>query len=311
MRSDSFAFTADDGATLFVYRFLPDEGGAPRGIVHVAHGMAEHAGRYARLAGALTAAGWVVYANDHRGHGRTAAGDADLGFVASSGGFARVVRDLELLVEHEKREHPGLPVTLFGHSMGSFFVQELLIEHSGELKAAVLSGSNGRPNLLATLGRLVARIERWRLGERGRSALLRTLSFDAFNKQFSPNRTKFDWLSRDDAEVDKYVADPRCGFNVTTSMWVDVLDGTAWIARPEREARIKRDLPVLIFSGARDPVGENTRGVQRLIDAYAAAGLERVTHRFYPDGRHESLNEINRDAVTRDLIAWLDAVHAS
>ncbi len=307
MRADTFTHPADDGLPLFVYRFLPD--GPKRGIVHIAHGMAEHAGRYARLAEALTAAGYAVFANDHRGHGRTAAAPEDLGCFASSGGFDRAVRDLALLMAHEKGQYPDLPVTLFGHSMGSFLTQAYLLDDGAELKAAVLSGSAGKPGLLAQAGRLVARIERWRLGQRGRSQLLTSLSFGAFNKQFAPNRTAFDWLSRDTAEVDKYIADRLCGFAVTTSMWIDVLDGTARIADPKRQARIPPKLPIYVFSGARDPVGESGRSVAQLCSAYRAAGLQRVTQRLYPDARHETLNETNRDEVTRDLVAWLDEVH--
>jgi alpha-beta hydrolase superfamily lysophospholipase len=268
--------------------------------------MAEHAARYARFAEALVAAGYAVYANDHRGHGKTAA-DGELGWFGSSGGFRRVVQDLQQLVVYEKAQHPGLPLFLFGHSMGSFFTQAFMIESGSSLKGAILSGSAGKPSLIASAGRLVARIERSRLGAKGQSTLLGKLSFDAFNKAFAPNRTGFDWLSRDQAEVDKYVADPLCGFAVTTQLWIDVLDGTADISRPDRQAQVPKELPVLIFAGSEDPVGEKTRSLEQLIGAYQRAGLRDVTHKFYPGGRHEMLNETNRDEVTRDVVAWLDA----
>jgi len=307
MRSSTTRHTASDGKSLVLHRFLPD--GEAKAILHVSHGMSEHAARYARLAEALTGAGYAVYANDHRGHGQTAT-DAELGVFA--GGLQRVVQDLVELMAHEKREHPGLPLVLFGHSMGSYFAQELMITHGAELKAAVLSGSSGKPPLLASVGRYVARLERLRLGPLGKSGLLRSLAFDAFNKQFAPNRTAFDWLSRDTAEVDKYVADPRCGFEVPTSTWVDLLDTLGEIARPERQAQIPKDLPVYIFAGSEDPVSEKTKGLEQLRQAYAAAGLRDVTHRYYPGARHETLNETVRDEVTRELLAWLDArVHGT
>ncbi|WP_437571838.1 lysophospholipase [Sorangium sp. So ce542] len=305
MPADTFTFQADDGRELFVYRWLPDDGA--RGIFHIAHGMSEHAGRYARLAHALSAAGWAVYANDHRGHGRTARERGELGFFASQGGFQRVVRDLAALIAREQEEHPGLPVVLFGHSMGSSLVQEYLIERGGSIQGAVLSGSSGKPSPLVDAGRLVARAERRRLGERGKSQLLQSMSFDSFNKLFAPARTPFDWLSRDRAEVDGYIADPRCGFPATVSLWIDLLDAMVDIARPERQARIPKDLPVYVFSGSRDPVGGPLRGVTQMIEAYRAAGLRRVTPRIYAGGRHEMLNEINREEVVRDLLAWLDA----
>ena len=306
MRSSDFTHQASDGKALFVHRFLPDEGTKVKAVVHISHGMAEHAARYARVAEALTAAGYAVYANDHRGHGKTAS-TGELGFFAKEHGFARVVADLAELVAHEKKEHPGLPLVLFGHSMGSYMVQQFLFDHGSELAGAVLSGSAGKPNLLASAGRLVARAERLRAGERGTSKLLGDLSFGAFNKQFAPTRTAFDWLSRDAAEVDKYVADPLCGFDVTTTLWVDVLDALGANADPKSQARIPKALPIYVFSGSEDPVSENTRSLEQLLAAYRLAGIRDVSHRFYPGARHETLNETNRDEVTTDLLAWLDA----
>lgn len=330
MRSDPFTFKADDGKELFVYRWRPEGArpasrppgagaettgarpvsrppGAAKAVVHVAHGMAEHAARYERLAEALTAAGYVVYANDHRGHGKTARTDAELGFFASSGGFRRVQRDIEQLIDLEKQENPGLPVVLLGHSMGSFLAQAVMIERGHDLGGVVLSGSSGKPGALASVGKVLARVERVRLGERGKSSFLDKMSFDRFNAAFQPSRTAFDWLSRDEAEVDKYIADPRCGFVCAASLWVDLLDALGQISAPERQARIPKDLPVYIFSGSRDPVGENTKSLEQLLGAYRRAGLRAVKHRFYPNGRHEMLNETNREEVTRELITWLDA----
>jgi alpha-beta hydrolase superfamily lysophospholipase len=308
MRADTFTFKADDDHELFVHRFLPDEGVAKRAVVHIAHGMAEHGARYERLAEALTGAGYVIYANDHRGHGRTAKRDEDLGFFGSSRGFRRTVRDIDELVALEKQDNPGLPVILFGHSMGSYMIQRFIIDHGRLVQGAVLSATSGKPNALASAGRLVARAERLRLGDRGRSKLLNDLSFGQFNRAFAPTRTDFDWLSRDPAEVDKYMRDPRCGFICTTSLWVDLLDELAELHRPENQARIPADLPVYLFAGSRDPVGDNTKSIERLIDAYRRAGLRDITQRFYPEGRHEMVNEINRDEVARDLLAWLDRV---
>jgi alpha-beta hydrolase superfamily lysophospholipase len=308
MRADTFTFQADDEKELFVYRFLPEEGAPKKAVVHIVHGMAEHAGRYARLAEALTGGGYAVYAHDQRGHGKTAESDEELGFFAHSRGFRRTVRDIEELIALEKQENPGLPVILYGHSMGSYMVQLFISDHGRWIRGAVLSSTSGKPSPVASAGRLVARAERRRLGERGRSKVLNSLSFGSFNRAFAPTRTDFDWLSRDPAEVDKYVLDPRCGFICTTSLWVDLLDELAEIHRPENQARIPKDLPVYLFCGSRDPVGENTKSVEQLIAAYKRAGLRDVTQRFYPEGRHEMVNEVNRDEVTRDLLAWLDRV---
>lgn len=305
MQATTSTHRASDGTQVFVYRWAPDEGTEVRAAMHVAHGMAEHAGRYARFAEALTRAGFVVYANDHHGHGKTAS-PSELGHLGDAGAWQRCLDDLRALVRAEKAAHAGLPFVLMGHSMGSFMVQELLFDLSRELDAAILSGSNGKPTPLAAAGRLVARAERLRVGPRGVSKLLGKLSFEAFNKALAPNRTAFDWLSRDEAEVDLYVNDPMCGFDCTTATWIEILDALGRIASLEKQARIRKDLPLYVITGAEDPANDKGRGVRQLLASYQRAGLGEVTSRFYEGARHELLNETNRDEVTRELVAWLE-----
>lgn len=288
-----------------VWHWSPDDG-ACRGVIHISHGMAEHAGRYARFAEALTAAGWHVYANDHRGHGRSAATDADLGWFAEHDGWDRLVLDLREYIDRWRAHHPDVPIVLFAHSMGALLGQQYLYEHGSTLNAAILCGTQGKPPPLAAAGRVIARLERRRKGARGRSRLLDKLAFGQFNAHFRPNRTGFDWLSRDEAEVDAYVADPWCGFLFTTQAWIDLLDGLAELSRPRNQARIRRDLPIHIIAGDRDPVGEMGRSVRSLIAAYEAVGLRSVTSQIYDGARHELLNETNREEVTADLLRWLD-----
>lgn len=304
MQPSTFTFKVEDAQELVVYRWRPETGAPVRAMVHIAHGMAEHAARYAGVAEALVNAGFAVYANDHRGHGRSAKDQEALGHAGDSG-FRRMVLDLEQLLVVEKSENPGVPVILFGHSMGSFLVQALMIHAGSTIQAAVLSATMGSPGILARLGRLLARAERLRLGARGKSRLLHDLGFASYNRPFEPGRTPCDWLSRDEAEVDSYNADPLCGFMVTTGFWVDLLDAVVNNARPAAQARIPKDLPVYLFSGSEDPVGEQTRSVQRLVSAYQHAGLRDVTSRFYPGARHETLHETNRAEVIDDLLAWL------
>ena len=293
---------AKDGASIFVRRWSPD--GAPaRGIVHIAHGMAEHSARYARLAERLNRAGWLVQANDHRGHGLSAPMPADLGHVADHDGWRRLIDDQLELLEAARAEHPGAKLVLIGHSMGSFMAQQILGERPTLVDAALLSGSDGKPLGAARVGRLVVKIERLRLGPRGKSKLIGKMTFGAFNKRFAPNRTEFDWLSRDPGEVDAYVTDPFCGFDCSTQFWADLLAALRDIATPGVRHAIAEDLPVLILSGDRDPVGAN---LAELIAGYRAAGLKRLTVKFYPDGRHEMLNETNRDEVMNDIADWLE-----
>jgi alpha-beta hydrolase superfamily lysophospholipase len=302
MPGSEFDFRADDGQTLLARRWLPE--GPPRAVVQIAHGLAEHSARYARLAAALNAAGYAAYANDHRGHGPKAAA-ADLGHFADEGGWDKVVGDLWTLNRLIAAEQPGTPIIFLGHSLGSFLGRGFIAEHSDALAGVALSGSNGKPPAIATLGRLIAREERLRLGKRGKSNLIFQLWFGEFNKPFKPARTASDWLSRDEKEVDAFVADPLCGFAFTTQLAIDVLDALPHVTSRKSLATIRKDLPIYVFSGERDPVGANIKG---LIQDLKAAGFTELTTRIYPGARHETLNETNRDEVTRDLIAWLDGI---
>jgi alpha-beta hydrolase superfamily lysophospholipase len=300
MSGSEFELRADDGLSLLARRWLPED--RPRAVVQIAHGLAEHSARYARLAAALNAAGYAVYANDHRGHGPKAAA-ADLGHFADEKGWDKAVGDLWTMNRLIAAEQPGVPIVFLGHSLGSFLGQDFVARHSDALAGAVFSGSSGKPPAIATVGGIVARAERLRLGKRGKSPLIDSMWFGAYNKPFSPPRTAFDWLSRDEKEVDAYVADPYCGFQFTTQLAVDVLDALPGLLSPARLARIRKDLPIYIFSGEADPVGANLKG---LIADLRAAGFTKLTTRVYPRARHETLNETNREEVTRDLIDWLD-----
>ncbi len=304
MRSSTSTLTAADGTQVFVFEWLPE--GDPKAVVQIAHGMAEHASRYERFAEALTAAGYAVYANDHRGHGKTAGSLDNVGYFADSDGFERVVGDMLDLTHQIKAEHPGLPVFLFGHSMGSMLARGYAIEHGEELHGLLLSGTGADPGMLGKVGGVIAQVEGRIRGRKARSKLLDTMTFGKFNSAFKPTRTNFDWLSRDDAEVDKYIADPYCGGVFTTGFFADLLHGIGIINDAKHVARVPKDLPVHLFSGSRDPVGDNGKGVRSVASQFRRAGLRDVTVDIYPEARHEILNETNRDEVTGDVIGWLD-----
>ena len=306
MRSDSFALGASDGVEIHVYRWLPESQAPPRAVVQVAHGMGEHAARYARLAGRLTAEGCAVLASDHRGHGRAAKSAEDLGHFADRDGWNRVVADLRELTLHSQQAFPGVPLVLLGHSMGSVLAEQCLQEFGVFYTAAALSGSPGYAGPSATLALWIARFERRRLGGRGQSALLAALLFGRANRAFRPVRTEFDWLSRDPAEVDRYVADPLCGFALRTQSFCDMLEGMRSVQCPAGAARVPRELPVYVLSGEEDPLHDRTRALQRLLASYRDAGLTRLSHRFYPGARHELFNESNREEVCDDLLRWLE-----
>ena len=305
MRADTFILQSADDTPLHVRRWLPD--GAPTAVVQVAHGMAEHSGRYERFAQALTGAGYAVYAEDHRGHGRTSDGD-DTGYFADSDGWNLVVADLAAVTARASSEHPGLPVVLFGHSMGSFLSRSYAMVQGSDLAALVLCGTAGDPGVLGKVGKGVAALEARSLGRRHTSKLMNALTFGQYNAAFKPTRTDFDWLSRDPAEVDAYIADPRCGEVFTAGFYVDLLGGLAQINREDQVARIPSGLPVLFISGDKDPVGgKDGAGVKAVAAQLTKVGVRDVTLTLYPGARHELLNETNRDEVTTDVLTWIAA----
>ncbi|AFM40027.1 lysophospholipase [Desulfosporosinus acidiphilus SJ4] len=306
MISQNFTFKSQEGTEIFVYTWMPDKMTNARGIVQIAHGMAETGARYERFAEKLTDHGYIVYIHDHRGHGKTAKTVENLGILAESEGFKWLVEDLYQLSEIIKQNHPELPLFLFGHSMGSFVTQRYIMLYGRRLKGVIISGSNGRQGILLSLGICLAKAESKKHGRKARSEKLTNLTLGSYNKSFKPNRTKFDWLSRDTAEVDKFIQDPFCGTTFTAGFFEDLLTGLKEIEHKPNLALVPKELPVYIVSGEKDPVGKNGRGILKLFNTYKKLGLHDVTYRLYKDGRHEMLNETNREEVMNDIILWLD-----
>lgn len=278
-------FPSEGGVTIAAYRWDPD--GEPRAIVQLAHGMGEYALRYAPLAERLAAEGYVVYAPDHRGHGDTASSPEAYGVLGETG-WADLVDDVGRMSALATDAHPGLPLALVAHSMGSFAAQQYLLDHSGDVSAVVLSGT--------------AAID---LLEPGMD-LEQPMDLSAFNAPFQPQRTDFDWLSRDEAQVDAYIADPRCGFGLDVAGGKAMFAAARRVADPARVAAMRRDLPVYVVVGSMDPVNGWLALVNELVRRYEDAGLEDVTLVVYPDARHEVFNETNREEVVAGLVAWLD-----
>ncbi|NYE56796.1 alpha/beta hydrolase [Carboxydothermus ferrireducens] len=305
MGSFNFLFKASDGQEIYCYRWFPDKEQKLRAIVYIAHGMAETAARYERFALALTKEGYLVFAHDHRGHGKTAKSIEEIGYLGPDG-FNRMVQDMKELIDFVKNENPEFPIILFGHSMGSFLAQRYITLYGETLDGVILSGTSCGPGPIVNLGIFLAKKEVEKYGPKYRSVCLTKLSFGNYNKKFKPNRTEFDWLSRDAEEVDKYINDPYCGGVFTASFYYDFLRGLKETFRRENLAKIPKELPIFIFSGDMDPVGNMGRGVLKLIKTYEKLGLKNVAYKLYPGGRHEMLNEINREEVVRDIINWLN-----
>lgn len=294
----------ETGQPVFAREWLP-EPQAPRAILLLAHGMAEHTGRYGDFAGFLSRNGILVAGCDHLGHGQTARTPAELGYFSDGDGWEALVENLHALRQKEEAAHPGLPVFVLGHSMGSFVTRNYLIRHGDGLAGALLSGTGQMPMAAVRAGQVVAAAERAAKGPRHPSALLDSLCFGSYNRRFAPARTRFDWLSRDNASVDAYMADPLCGFVLTVSAFQSLFTGLCRIREKAALRQIPHDLPVFFFSGTDDPVGGYGRGVQKAAHALREAGLTNVQVRLYEGGRHEMLNEINREQVYQDVLTWL------
>lgn len=280
MEETTITVPTADGIELQTYRWAPE--GAPRAVVQVQHGLGEHAGRYRRFAEALTDAGYLVYAPDGRGSGRTAQGRYGEWGPDNWPGW---VADVGLVTERIRADNPGLPVALVGHSMGSFATQQHLLDHSAEVDAVVLSGSTDVAGLVDLL------------------SADEPADLSSFNAGFE-QRTGFEWLSRDEAEVDAYVADEACGWQAQPFTGMEPLRAAS---DPAAVARVRPDLPILVISGDQDPVGgAGGAGPQAVGQRYRDAGVQDVTVTLYPRARHELFNETNRDEVTADVVAFLD-----
>ena len=286
---ERFHFTSTDGLSISCAKWTGHH--EPRGIVQIAHGLGEHMGRYAELAKVLVEDELVVYGNDHRGHGLTAKPSDSFGDFGP-GGFNQLVEDMISLRVIAKNEHPGKPYLLLGHSMGSFAAQQFVLDHSHSIDGLALSGS-GALDGLARVAQSVA------AGE----DLMKSM-----NAGFEPARTSADWLSRDNAEVDAFINDPLCFPSLKPESMQSFLDAFPRLADPREIRKVQDDLPVYIFSGSDDPVGQKLEGVRVLIDRYRSAGLTSIAQDFYSGGRHEMLHEINRRDVITNLLVWISGV---
>lgn len=290
------------GAELHLYHCAAE--GPARGVVQINHGLAEHAARYARFADFLAHEGFEVYAHDHRGHGATLAPDAAIGVFAAAAGAAAVIADVDAVHAHITASHPGLPVIIFGHSMGGLVALNYVLKRNKGLAGAAIWNANFSAGLLGRLAKGLLAWERMRLGSDVPSRILPRLTFQDWARKIPGARTPFDWLSRDAIEVDKYIDDPLCGWDASVSMWRDVFDLIFAGADNRNFSAVPRDLPINLIGGGKDPATDGGKATRALAGRLKAMGFGDVEARVLPDTRHESLNEINRDAVMEDFAAW-------
>ena len=306
MVRNEFTFLSADGKTpIHAVEWLPE--GQARAVLQISHGVSEYILRYEPFAEYLTAQGFAVAGHDHLGHGQSVAEGSARLYFGPRGSWNWVVDDIDQRRNLAKAKFPQVPYFLMGHSMGSFLARTYLIRYPGAVDAAVIMGTGQMSPAIIAGGKAVAAEEAHRVGEDQTSSLVDKLAFGAYNKRFAPNRTGFDWLSLNQDNVDRYMADPLCGGNATIGLFRAMLGGLSFIAKPENLKRMNLNIPVLFISGEMDPVGDCGKGVKRAFESFRKAGVRDVSLKLYPELRHEILNETCRETVYEDIYQWLAA----
>ncbi len=295
---------------IHVYSWLPDNEHSIKAVMQIVHGMAEHGKRYADFANYLTSNGFAVFACDHRGHGKTAKNRDELGFFANENGWNLVVEDLKALSRHIKEQFHEKPFFVFGHSMGSLLTRNYIMQPPLKLSGVILSGTAGKQGVLGAFGVVLTQILMLFNKKNSKSPLMNNLGFGAYNKQFQPVRTEFDWLSRNNEEVDKYIKDEYCGFLFSLKAYNDLLKGLIYVNKQQNINKTASNLPICLVAGNNDPVGNNGRGVTQVYNAFIKAGIQRIQLKLFDDCRHEILNETNKTEVYDFVLNWCNKIMA-
>jgi len=298
MNKKSTTITTSDGRNIKVTTWTSPQAKA---YLHICHGMAEHIDRYHEFAESMVSQGFNVLYHNHRGHGE----GETLGHYADQDGWLKTIQDIKDVQLNTIKDN-ALPIFLFAHSMGSFIAQGFAIRHGKELAGLILSGTNYQHPFMYHAGRMVAKVESFRIGLGAPSQTMDKLSFASFNSHFKPSRTDFDWLSRDPEQVDHYINDPLCGFACSAETWRQLLSGLIEISSNENLKKIPFDLPVYLFGGDKDPVGRMGKGIPALAKKLRQTGHDNVTSKLYKDGRHEMLNETCKTEVYQDVTDWIN-----
>jgi len=305
MKSTEYKLKVLDGSEIQVYEWIPETDIKMKGIVQIAHGMAEHGKRYNDFAYFLTQNGFAVFANDHRGHGKTAGSINKLGYIGETNGWSNMISDMKVLGQHAREKYPNQAYFIFGHSMGSFLSRKFVLEPGFKISGAIFSGTGGDPGLLGSVGIFLTQVMMLFYPKNSAGKIMDKLSFGAFNQPFKPNRTAFDWLSKDKAQVDTYVQDPYCGTIFSIGFFNEMLNGLLYVSKQKNIDKTPEDLSILLFSGDKDPVGKNGKGVIEVYNKYQKAGIKDITIKLFTDGRHEMLNETNKEEVYNFVLNWL------
>lgn len=301
MKKESFVLKTSNDLDLHCLHWRPESPSI--GVVQLVHGMAEHVDRFHDFAKYLTNHGYAVIGHDHPGHGKSA--NDKLGYVSSDDAFHTLVTETHRVYFTIKQKYADLPLFIFGHSMGSFITQRMMQLKPIRPNGIIYSGSNGKPPFLLHFGILLSKLLSKISGPEKKSPLINYLTFAEYNKVFKPNRTDFDWLTRDQEIVDQYVKDPACGFIYSVGFYRDLFLGLKTLHQHEPFSGYSKSVPMLLVSGDEDPVSNMGKGVYQLKSLLEKSGTESVDIQLYPGGRHEMHHEINRDEVMNDIFTWI------
>ena len=302
MRTDHYYDSCGKGSIHYC-KWMPD--GEIKGILQIVHGIAEFVERYDDFANYLNSQGYLVVAEDHMGHGQSINGDGIQGYF--HGGWFTAIEDSMQLMTDTMAEYPDLPYILFGHSMGSFMARTILCKYPDSgIAGAIICGTGWQPTFaMPALIRVVEAVCK-KTGETNPDEKLQGMVFGSYNKKVEHPRTDYDWLTRDAKTVDEYIAHPLCGFTASCGLLREMMKGIYYIQKKENLANMRKDLPVRFIAGGDDPVGSYGKGVHQAAEAFRKAGMRDVSVRIYPLGRHEILNEINKEDVFADVARWIE-----
>lgn len=304
-RKEHFHFDSHaPGRKIHAVRWIPE--GQPKAILQITHGMVEYIERYDDFAQWLNRQGFLVTGHDHLGHGNSIRTKADYGYFAEEDANGTVLADIHRLTQITKEAYPGLPYFLLGHSMGSFFARQYICRYGEELDGAIIMGTGCQPRMLVRAGKLLTTLVAAVKGWHHRSKLVTSVAFGSYNKRFEPIRTPKDWLTRDEAIVDAYIADERSSFIFTLNAYHAMFTGIDRLYDKNLLTRIPKDLPVFFVAGEEDPVGDFGKGVRRAAQMCRDVGVKEVDLKLYPKDRHEILNELDRQTVYEDLLRWME-----
>ena len=305
VKNEFYYLSADNKTQIHAVKWKPEK--EIIGVIQIAHGVTEHILRYEQFAKFFTQKGFVVVGNDHLGHGTSIAKNSKPMYFGPKNSWNFVVQDIETCRKMTKEKYSDIPYVLLGFSLGSFLVRTYLIDYAKEpIDASIIMGTGYIPNFKIAIAKMIANNETKKVGEENTSPVIKSLTFETYNKLFKPNRTECDWLCSNEKAIDEYLADPLRGKNYSAGLFIELLSGMQYTSNLKNIKKMNKKIPIFLLSGDKDPVGEFGKGVIKTFDILRKAAIENVDIKLYKDLRHDILHEENRNNIYADIYNWLE-----